>query len=148
MARLIFDKLEIYAATSITGSAAKTLSGITVEGLEISKEANTVEIEDGQTINESFTGSMTIRSVNTSFDTVGGVAGGVVLAYTSHISSDGSVPTACSLKLVGAGGGTSLGFENVYLMGHKDFSNGRVEIVLSATKASLSQGVIDVTTAP
>lgn len=144
MARLIFDKLEIYEATSITGSAAKTLSGITVEGLEISKEANTVEIEDGQTLNESFTGSITIRSVNTSFDS----AGGAVLSYTDYISSDGSIPTACSLKLVGAGSGTSLGFENVYLMGHKDFSNGRVEIVLSATKASLSQGVIDVTTAP
>lgn len=137
MARLIFDKLEIDDQATFS-AAAKTLTGITVEGLEISKEAVTVEVEDGQTINESFNGSITIRSVNTDFSD-----STAVLDYTTYISSNGSIPSKSSIKLVGAGGGTSIKLEGVYLMGHKDFSNGRVETVLMATKASTSQAVID-----
>lgn len=140
MARLIFSQLEIDDATTFS-AAAKTLTGITVEGLEISKEANTVEIEDGQILNESFNGSITIRSVNTSFD---GGGAGAVLDYTDYISSDGSIPDPCSIRLVGANSGTSIDFNDVYLMGHKDFSNGRVEIVLTATRSSVNQNLIDV----
>jgi len=140
MARLIFSQLEIDNATTFS-SADKTLKGITVEGLEISKEANTVEIEDGQILNESFTGSITIRSVNTSFD---GVGAGTVLAYNTYISSNGTIPSPCSIRLVGANGGTSIDFDDVYLMGHKDFSNGRVEIVLTATKSNVNQNLIDI----
>ena len=140
MARLIFSQLEIDDATTFS-AAAKTLTGITVEGLEISKEANTVEIEDGQILNESFNGSITIRSVNTSFD---GVGAGTVLGYTDYISSDGSIPSPCSIRLVGANSGTSIDFDDVYLMGHKDFSNGRVEIVLTATRSNVNQNLIDV----
>jgi len=137
MSRLIFSQLEIDDQATFS-AAAKTLTGITVEGIEVSKEANTVEIEDGQILNESFTGSFTIRSVNTAFSDDSDV-----LAYTTYISSNGSVPSKCSLKLVGAGSSPSLVLEGVYLMGHRDFSNGRVETVLTATKASLSQAVID-----
>ena len=136
MARLIFDKVEIDDAATFS-AADKTLSGITVEGLEISKEANTVEIEDGQILNESFTGSITIRSVNTAWDETGDVLS------TAYISADGSVPAKSSIKLVGAGSSPSLVLNGVYIMGHRDFSNGRVETVLTATRASLSQAVID-----
>jgi hypothetical protein len=137
MSRLIFSQLEIDDQATFS-AAAKTLTGITVEGLEISKEANTVEIEDGQILNESFTGSITIRSVKTAFSDSSNV-----LDYTTYISSNGSIPSPCSLKLVGANGSDSVFLSGVYLMGHKDFSNGRTEIVLTATKADTNQDVID-----
>lgn len=129
MSRLIFDSVDI---------GTDTISGITVEGLEISKEANTVEIEDGQTINESFTGSITIRTIQTTID---GAATDILSLAT--VSADGSVPTKTTITLNGAGSSESITLANVYVMGHRDFSNGRVETVLTATKVSTSQAVID-----
>lgn len=128
MARLIF-------ASATIGS--DTLNGVTVEGLEISKEANTVEIEDGRTLNESFTGSITIRSIETNF-----ADGGDILT-TGAVSGNGSIPSKTTITLNGAGSSDSITLTNVYVMGYRDFSNGRVETVLMATKASTSQAVID-----
>lgn len=128
MARLIFDSATI---------GSDTLNGITVDGLEISKEATTVEIEDGRVLNESFTGSITIRSVNTTF-----ADGGDILS-TGALSSDGTIPAKTTITLNGAGSSPSITLTNVYVMGHRDFSNGRVETVLTATKANVSQAVID-----
>lgn len=128
MSRLIFTSATI---------GSDTVSGITVEGLEISKEANTVEVEDGRALNESFTGSITIRTVNTTFD-----GGGDILS-TGTLSSDGSIPTATTVTLIGATGSPNIALASVYVMGHRDFSNGRVETVLTATKAKTNQDVID-----
>lgn len=128
MSRLIFDSVTI---------GSSTISGITVEGLEISKEANTVEIEDGQTLNESFTGSITIRTIQTAVD-----GGGDILAL-SNVSSDGSVPTKTTITLQGVSPSPDVQLADVYVMGHRDFSNGRVETVLTATRVSASQAVVD-----
>jgi len=129
MSRLIFTSATI---------GSDTITGVTVEGLEISKEANTVEIEDGRVLNESFTGSITIRTVNTTFDD-----GTSDILSTGTLSSDGSIPTKTTITLNGANGSPDVELTNVYVMGHRDFSNGRVETVLTATKASTSQAVID-----
>lgn len=129
MSRLIFDSVTI---------GSNTISGITVEGLEISKTANTVEIEDGQILNESFTGSITIRTIKTVFD-----GGSTDILTAADISADGSIPTKATITLNGVSPSPNVALSNVYIMGHRDFSNGRVETVLTATRVSTSQAVVD-----
>jgi len=65
--RLLFDKLNVYTDSGYS-SLSFAVSGITVDGLEISKEALTVAIENGQTLNEAFTGSITLRTINDTID--------------------------------------------------------------------------------
>ena len=125
MSRLIFDSATI---------GNTTITGITVEGLEISKEANTVEIEDGQILNESFTGSITIRAIGES----GALA-------DATVSTDGSIPTKTNITLNGAGSSPNVQLTGVYVMGHLDFSNGRVESVFTATRVDTNQNVVDTT---
>lgn len=140
MARLIFESAEILDTSD---SSQGVISGITVEGVEITKEPTTVDVENGRTINESFTGGITIRSINTTFD-----GGGAILEST-YVSTDGSLPTnEGKLKLNGVAGSHDIVTGPVYIMGHEDFSNGRLEIVLSANSADTGQGdVLTVSTA-
>jgi hypothetical protein len=140
--RLLFDSVTLYSDSYSTELA--TINNITVDGLEISKEANTVEIENGLTLNESFTGSITIRTISTQTteDAPPDILGGATLA--DYISSDGSVPTDVYMQLnhTGGTGNFDVRMGPVYLMGHEDFSNNRVETVLYATKESAAQTVI------
>lgn len=140
MARLIFESAEIL---NTSDASQGVISGITVEGVEITKEPSTVDVENGRTINESFTGGITIRSINTTFDD-----GGAILS-SNYISTDGSIPTnEGKLKLNGVAGSHDIVTGPVYIMGHEDFSNGRLEIVLSANNADTGQGdVLTVSTA-
>ena len=131
MARLIFESAEIFDTSD---NSQGVISGITVEGVEITKEPTTVDVENGRTINESFTGGITIRSINTAFD-----GGGAVLS-SAYVSTDGSLPTEGKLKLNGVAGSHDIVTGPVYIMGHEDFSNGRLEIVLSANNADTGQG--------
>lgn len=131
MARLIFESAEIL---NTSDASQGVISGITVEGVEITKEPSTVDVENGRTINESFTGGITIRSINTTFD-----GGGAVLD-SAFVSTDGSLPTEGKLKLNGVAGSHDIVTGSVYIMGHEDFSNGRLEIVLSANSADTGQG--------
>lgn len=142
MARILIEQAEVFAAGDTT-TALGTISGITVDGLEISKEAQSLAIENNINLNEAYTGSITMRTIQTQTD-----EGENILSTTSeddiygYVSFDGSVPTASLLKLSGSNGET-IYMDDVYLMGHEDFSNNRVEIVLMATRTSTSQGVID-----
>lgn len=142
MARILIEQAEVFAAGDTT-TALGTISGITVDGLEISKEAQSLAIENNINLNESYTGSITMRTIQTQTD-----EGENILSVTAedgiygYVSFDGTVPTASLLKLSGSNGET-IYMDGVYLMGHEDFSNNRVEIVLMATRTSTSQGVID-----
>jgi hypothetical protein len=139
MARLIFESAEIL---NTSDASQGVISGITVEGVEITKEPSTVDVENGRTINESFTGGITIRSINTNFD------GASAILDSSFVSTDGSLPTEGKLKLNGVAGSHDIVTGPVYIMGHEDFSNGRLEIVLSANNADTGQGdVLTVSTA-
>lgn len=137
--RLLFDSVTVYSNAFTT--AVASINGITVEGLEISKEANTVAIENGLNVNESFTGSITIRTINTTDAAASSILSGTLANY---ISSDGSVPTESWIQLNSTGGsGTfNVRMANVYLMGYEDYSNGRIETVITATKESAAQTVI------
>jgi len=139
--RLLFDKLNVYSDSYSTLSFS--VSGITVDGLEISKEAATVAIENGQTLNESFTGSITIRSINTDTDA------GATITAESLVSNNGQVPTECYIELESSVDSNTfdLRMGPVYLMGYQDFTNSRVETVLTATKTTAGQGVISETAA-
>ena len=142
MARILIEQAEVFAAGD-TETVKGTILGITVDGLEISKEAQSLAIENNINLNEAYTGSITMRTIKTQT-----VQGENILSVTAaddiygYVSFDGTVPTASLLKLSGTNGET-IYMDNVYLMGHEDFSNNRVEIVLMATRTSTSQGVID-----
>jgi len=136
MARLIFESAEILDPSNNDNSEG-VVSGITVEGVEITKEPSTVDVENGRTINESFTGGITIRSVNTTFD------GGSSILDSTYVSTDGSIPAnEAKLKLNGASGSHDIVTGPVYIMGHEDFTNGRLEVVLSANNADVNQGTV------
>lgn len=144
MARLIFEKAQILDAGG-SEVAGEEIFGITVDGLELSKEATTVEIEDGRTLNESFTGSITVRSIHSGFEATGS---GTDILASNYISADGSVTaTKAGLRLVGANSGTSVQITDVYIMGHRDFTNGRLETVITASGESTNQSIVTTYTA-
>lgn len=137
MPRLIFTHAEL---TDTSGSGTGDLIyGIVVESIEITKEPQTVEIEDGRTLNEAFAGSITIRSVNTKF---GQFNDGSDILGDAVVSSNGSLGTKGGLKLHGQGTTPDILIYPAYVMGHRDMSNGRVETVLMATATDTSQSVI------
>lgn len=149
MGRLYFDSMSIYKSSAYdSGNLVATIAGITVEGLEITKEANTVEIENGLTVHESYSGSITARTINTNT-----AAGEPILTTSSSnalyefVSFDGSVAANVAYIQLDAAASAvqNVRMDDVYLMGYEDFSNGRVETVLSATKTTAGQGVIDAT---
>ena len=123
MAKLIFESAEILNSG---GSSQGVISNITVEGVEVTLEPDTVNVEDNREIYESYTGRIVIRSKNTAFD-----GGGAILA-SAFVSTDGTLPTEGKLKLNGKSGSHDLTTELTYIQGHNAFDNGRLETVLVA----------------
>lgn len=150
MSRLIFNSAEIVdtSGASFSTSGEAVIKGIVVDSIELTKEPTTVEIEDGRTLNESFAGSVTVRTINTTTvdsgnaDTNDGVAIFSVEDDSGNVvvSSNGSLPAAkAGLKLVGD---TSVTIAPCYIMAHRDFSNGRVETVIMATAESVQESIV------
>lgn len=143
--------MSVYGSNSYDSSnLVATISGITVEGLEITKEANSVEIENGLTLHESYSGSVTVRTIKTETD-----AGEPILTSSSsnalydYVSFNGSIAGNTSYILLNdtdLSGGVKM--EDVYLMGYEDYANGRVETVLTASKVTAGQEVIDTISLP
>ena len=123
MAKLIFESAEILNSG---GSSQGVISNITVEGVEVTLEPDTVNVEDNREIYESYTGRIVIRSKNTAFD-----GGGAILS-SAFVSTDGTLPTEGKLKLNGKSGSHDLTTELTYIQGHHAFDNGRLETVLVA----------------
>lgn len=123
MAKLIFESAEILNSG---GSSQGVISNITVEGVEVTLEPDTVAVEDNREIYESYTGRIVIRSKNTAFD-----GGGAILS-SAFVSTDGTLPTEGKLKLNGKSGSHDLTTELTYIQGHNAFDNGRLETVLVA----------------
>lgn len=123
MAKLIFESAEILNSG---GSSQGVISNITVEGVEVSLEPDTVNVEDNREIYESYTGRIVIRSKNTTFD------GGGAILISEYISTDGTLPTEGKLKLNGKSGSHDITTSLTYIQGHNAFDNGRLETVLVA----------------
>jgi hypothetical protein len=149
MGRLIFDSMSVYGSSAYdSGNLVATISGITVEGLEITKEANSVEIENGLMLHESYSGSITVRTIKTQTDASEDIlSSNASVALYNYISKNGSVaPNVSYIQLDAAASAVqNVRMNDVYLMGYEDYANGRVETVLSATKVTAGQGVIDAT---
>lgn len=123
MAKLIFESAEILNSG---GSSQGVISNITVEGVEVTLEPDTVNVEDNREIYESYTGRIVIRSKNTAFD------GGGAILDSVYVSTNGTLPTEGKLKLNGKSGSHDLTTELTYIQGHHAFDNGRLETVLVA----------------
>ncbi len=123
MAKLIFESAEILNSG---GSSQGVISNITVDGVEVTLEPDTVNVEDNREIYESYTGRIVIRSKNTAFD------GGGAILDSSYVSTDGTLPTEGKIRLNGKSGSHDLTTELTYIQGHHAFDNGRLETVLVA----------------
>jgi predicted outer membrane repeat protein len=123
MAKLIFESAEILNSG---GSSQGVISNITVDGVEVTLEPDTVNVEDNREIYESYTGRIVIRSKNTAFD------GGGAILVSEYVSTDGTLPTEGKIRLNGKSGSHDLTTELTYIQGHHAFDNGRLETVLVA----------------
>ena len=128
MARLIFESAEILDPNS-GDSSEGVIYGITVEGLEQTLTPETVNVEDNREVYESYTGRIVVRTINTNF---GATNAGASILASSFVSTNGTLPSEAKLKLNGKSGSHDITTEPTYIMAHNDFSNGRLEIVLSA----------------
>mgnify|MGYP000128898112 CR=1 FL=1 len=102
-------------------------------------------LKNFSSINQSlaFNKGSTIRTVNELFGQDQSSATANSIIDSTSISTGGSVTSAKQkLKLYGVGSSPDVEMDNVYIMAHKDFSNGRLEIVLSATAESTNQSVL------
>ena len=124
MAKLIFESAEILNSG---GSSQGVISNITVEGVEVTLEPDTVNVEDNREIYESYTGRIVIRSKNVNFD-----GGSDPILASPYVSTNGTLPTEGKLKLNGKSGSHDLTTELTYIQGHNAFDNGRLETVLVA----------------
>ena len=139
MAKFILDYIAFSDGSNHDGDIG-TISNVIVESLESSITPNTVVIDNGQTINESYTTSITFRTRNTTYDaTSKGTAGSgaadgqnILGGAASPVITDGVLPSAKSYIRV-KGGTFNMDSGAVYINGYEDFSNGRREIVISAT---------------
>lgn len=141
MAKLIFEYAEILDANGAAITpAAEYIRNITVEGTEVTLEPSTVAVEDNREINESFTGRIMIRSTDTNFKQAGSPLAGATdgILTSDYVSTDGTLPTEAKLKLVGKNGSHTLTTGKVYIMGHNSYENGRLETVLMAQAAEVS----------
>lgn len=139
MAKLIFEYAEILDANGAAISPdAEYIRNITVEGTEVTLEPSTVAVEDNREINESFTGRIMIRSTDTNFKQVGNAGATDGILTSAYVSTNGTLPTEAKLKLVGKNGSHTLTTGKVYIMGHNSYENGRLETVLMAQAAEVS----------
>jgi hypothetical protein len=134
MAKLIFSHASILQSDGSTAPAAGTelIYGLVSDGVEISLEPDTVNVEDNREIYESYTGRIVIRTVNTKFDADGN---GDLILSSVHVSNDGDLPTVGTLKLHGKSGSHDIVTAPTYIQGHQSFDNGRLETVLIAQSA-------------
>lgn len=137
MAKLIFESVSILNSS---GTEQDVISNITVDGIEIGLEPDTVNVEDNREIYESYTGRIVIRSKNVNFD---GGSDPILAAGTGnstgadYISTDGTLPLEGKLRLNGKTGSHTITTGTTYIQGHNAFDNGRLETVLVAQVADI-----------
>lgn len=148
MAKLIFEYAEILTSTGASQGTPEFIKNITVEGVEVGLEPDTVNVEDNREIYESYTGRIVIRSKDTSFTQVGGSGATTAILGSSLVSTDGTVPTEGRLRLHGKTGSHDITTATTYIQGHNAFDNGRLETVLIAQASDVDGEVAIAVTAP
>jgi len=147
MSKLIFEYAEILDSSGNPLGTPEYIRNITVEGVEIGLEPDTVAVEDNREVYESYTGRIVIRTKDTNFSQVASV-GEVdsILTGSSYISNDGTIPTEGRLKLHGKLGSHDVTTATTYIQAYQSFENGRLETVLVAQAADVDGEVALVTT--
>jgi len=135
MAKFILDKVTIGSASDFSGTGGGDIHAVIVEASLPTVEPNTVVVDDGQTINESYTVNIEMRTKHTQFDATDD--GGVILT-SAVVSNDGTLHTKAYIKFHGATNSFNIQTGAIYLNGYEDFSNGRRETVLTGTLEVIS----------
>ena len=148
MAKLIFEYAEILTSAGASQGTPEYIKNITVEGVEVGLEPDTVNVEDNREIYESYTGRIVIRSKDTNFTQVGGSGATTAILGSSLVSTDGTVPTEGRLRLHGKTGSHDITTATTYIQGHNAFDNGRLETVLIAQASDVDGEVAIAVSAP
>lgn len=149
MAKLIFEYAEILDSDGEAIGTPQYIKNITVEGVEIGLEPDTVAVEDNREVYESYTGRIVIRTKDTNFTAVGGSGATSAILDSAYVSEDGTLPTEGRIRLHGKSGSHDVTTATTYIQGHQAFDNGsRLETVLVAQAADVDGTVAIAVSAP
>ena len=136
MAKFILDKVTIGSTSNFDGTGGGDIHAVVVEASLPTIEPNTVVVDDGQTINESYTVNIEMRTKHTGFG-ITNAANNPILT-SAVVSNDGTLHTKAYIKFHGATSSFNIQTGAIYLNGYEDFSNGRKETVLTGTLEVIS----------
>lgn len=138
MAKLIFEYAEILDASGSPIGTPEYIKEIIVDGVEISLDPDSMNVEDNREIFESYTGRIVVRTRNTNFSQVGGSGSTGAILSSAYVSNDGTTHTEGRIRLHGKTGSHDVTTATTYIQGHNDFSNGRLETVLVAQASDVN----------
>tara|TARA_S200002703_G_scaffold92077_1_gene79604 strand:+ start:205 stop:627 length:423 start_codon:yes stop_codon:yes gene_type:complete len=133
MAKFILDKVTLSDGNNYDADQGD-ITNVIVEASLPTIEPNQVTIENGQLVNESYTVNIEMRTKSTSLS---GSQSGAILS-SAHVSTDGTLPTKSYIRFVGASNSFNISTGAIYLNGYEDYSNGRIETVLTGTLEVIS----------
>ena len=133
MAKFILDKVTLSDGDNYDADQGD-ITNVVVEASLPTIEPNQVTIENGQLVNESYTVNIEMRTKSTSLS---GSQSGAILS-SGHVSTDGTLPSKTYVRFVGASNSFNISTGAIYLNGYEDYSNGRVETVLTGTLEVIS----------
>lgn len=137
MSKLLFSHAEILDSAGASIGTAEEIGNITVDGVEISLEPDSVAVEDNREVYESYTGRIVIRTKDSNFSDQGGGGSTGAILSSAYVSSDGTTPTEGRIRLHGKSGSHDVTTATTYIQGHQSFENGRLETVLVAQAADV-----------
>lgn len=135
MAKFILDKVTIGSTSNFDGTGGGDIHAVIVEASLPTVEPNTVVVDDGQTINESYTVNIEMRTKHQNF---GATNAGSAILTSAVVSNDGTLHTKAYIRFDGASNSFNIDTGQIYLNGYEDFSNGRKETVLTGTLEVIS----------
>lgn len=135
MAKFILDKVTIGSTSNFNGTDGGDIHAVVVEASLPTIEPNTVVVDDGQTINESYTVNIEMRTKHQNF---GATNAGSAILSSAVVSNNGTLHTKAYIKFHGATTSFNIQTGAIYLNGYEDFSNGRRETVLTGTLEVIS----------
>jgi hypothetical protein len=133
MAKFILDKVTLSDGNNYDADQGD-ITNVVVEASLPTIEPNQVTIENGQLVNESYTVNIEMRTKSTNLS---GSQSGAILS-SAHVSTDGTLPTKSYVRFVGASNSFNISTGAIYLNGYEDYSNGRIETVLTGTLEVIS----------
>lgn len=133
MAKFILDKVTLSDGDNYDADQGD-ITNVVVEASLPTIEPNQVTIENGQLVNESYTVNIEMRTKSTNLS---GSQSGAILS-SAHVSTNGTLPTKSYVRFVGASNSFNISTGAIYLNGYEDYSNGRVETVLTGTLEVIS----------